>query len=148
MRLRKLSMTFCLCYSSFIQPIKPTSHYSSTMFLPLAHIISEMVVLVLAASVEARLWFTHEHSSGQIGVPTNRLAPFPFWLIDSLHFLPTAEGYTRYEFNQLVYSLIFMLILTSILYSNLATPNRFFFPSKSLRGSLRLISDLLSFFFK
>lgn len=33
MRLRKLSMTFCLCYSSFIQPIKPTSHYSSTMFL-------------------------------------------------------------------------------------------------------------------
>ena len=125
MGLQKLSMSF-VCYSSFTQPIKPTSHYSSTMFLPLAHIISEMVVLVLAASVEARLWFSLAHSSGQIGVPTNRLPPY-FGTSDLLHFFPTAAGYARYELNQLVYSFIFMLILISILYSILATPNRFVF---------------------
>jgi len=80
--------------------------------------------------VEARLWFTLAHSSGQIGVPTNRLPPY-FGSSDSLHFLPTAAGYARYELNQLVYSLIFMLILISILYSILATPNCFFFLPKS-----------------
>ena len=78
--------------------------------------------------VKARLWFTLAHTSSQIGLPTNRLR---HGSSDSLHFLPTAAGYARYELNQLVYRLILMLILILILYSISPTPNRFFFLPKS-----------------
>jgi len=96
-------------------------------FLPLGHIISEMVVLVLAASPLRPDYY----SCACFGSDrrAHQSSPSPsYGSSDSLHFLPTAAGY-RYELNQLVYSLILMLILILILYSISPTPNRFCFPS-------------------
>ena len=126
MRLQKLSMSSVCAVHHLFHQSNRLPFILLLYFLHLAHTISEMVALLLP--VKARLWFTLAHTSSQIGLPTNRLR---HGSSDSLHFLPTAAGYARYELNQLVYRLILMLILILILYSISPTPNRFFFLPKS-----------------